>query len=254
MNIFQALILGILEGASEYLPVSSTFHLIWASKLLGIAQTDFQKAFEVIIQAGSILAILFLYFHVLRKNRDLLVKLFSSFVPTAIIGLILYKLIKNFFFENTMLQLTVFIGVGVVFILFEQFHKHKIDRTIDTISLSEAVLIGLVQAIAVIPGVSRAGAVMLILMFLGVRRDQAAQYSFLLAVPTLLAASALDIVKTYPLLIASQNLLLLTTGFIAAFVSALLTVKWFLRYLQNHTLSSFGWYRLILATGLFFIR
>lgn len=253
MNLLQALMLGILEGATEFLPISSTFHLIWASRFLGVPQTDFQKAFDVIIQAGAILAIVVLYWSTLLKNRQLVMKLLSSFVPTAIIGLVLYKVIKNFFFENVLLQLGVFIGVGLFFILFEKFRGQKLHRALSDMTLAQAVMIGIVQSLAVIPGVSRAGAVMIALMFLQVKRDEAATYSFLLAVPTLLAAAGLDAIKTAPYILSHGAAVeLLVIGFAAAFVSAMIAVKWFISFLQKHTLSSFGLYRLILGILLLF--
>ncbi len=248
VDYLQSVILGLVEGATEYLPVSSTFHLIWVSRLLGITQTDFQKAYEVIIQAGAILAVVFLYWKIIIKDKQLMLKVLSSFLPTAAVGFILYKIIKNIFFENYLLQLAVFIVIGVVFILYERYRKKKMEKTLADISYKEALIIGLVQSVAVVPGVSRAGAVILSMMFLGIRRDEAAKFSFLLAIPTLLAASALDIVKTSPILftqIDKSGYLLI--GFLAAFLSALIVVNWFTKYLQKNTLSSFGWYRIVLG-------
>lgn len=244
----SAAVLGIIEGATEYLPISSTFHLIWASKILGLGQTDFQKAFEVIIQSGAILAVVFLYLPVWQKKAVLFPKIICSFIPTAVIGLLLYKVIKGFFFENFILQLVVFALIGAGFIFFEQFHKPKLTRQSSELNFKEAMFIGLIQALAVVPGVSRAGAVFLGLMFLKVKRDEAAEYSFLLAVPTLLAASGLDLVKSAPYLISNTSEIgILAVGFIAAFASALVAVKWFMGYLKNHTLTSFGIYRIITA-------
>jgi len=244
----SAAILGIVEGATEYLPISSTFHLIWASKILGLGQSDFQKAFEVIIQGGAILAVVFLYLPLWRKKAVLFPKIICSFIPTAVIGLLLYKIIKGFFFENFALQLAVFALIGAGFIFFENFHKPKLTRQSSELSFREALLVGLIQALAVVPGVSRAGAVILGLMFLKVKRDDAAEYSFLLAVPTLLAASGLDLVKSAPYLLQNTSEIgILAVGFIAAFASALVAVKWLISYLKNHNLTSFGFYRIIIA-------
>lgn len=252
MHYLQSLLLGVVEGATEYLPISSTFHLIWTSRLLNIAQTDFQKAFEVIIQSGAILAVVFLYFPKIINNKGLAVKVLTSFIPTAVIGLVFYKIIKNFFFANSLLQLAVFIIIGVFFILFEKYiRKEDLSRNINQISSTEAIIIGIIQALAIVPGVSRAGAVIVGLMFLGVNRRDAAVYSFLLAVPTLLAASALDFFKTYPLILNHpENFLFLLVGFISAFASALVVVKWFIGFLQKHTLSAFGLYRIVLGFAL----
>jgi len=249
VNILQAIVLGLVEGVTEYLPISSTFHLIWTAKLLGLGQTDFQKAFEVIIQGGSILAVVILYLSTLLKNKQLLFKVVASFLPTAVIGLIIYKLIKHFFFENLFLQLAVFIGVGLLFVIYEKLRRsEKTTKLLEELTYKDAVVIGLVQALAVVPGVSRAGVVMLGLMFLGVKREEAAKYSFMLAIPTLLAASGLDLVKSLPILKNNLHEVgLLAVGFITAFISALVVVKWFISYLQKHSLSSFGWYRIVLG-------
>lgn len=254
MQYLQSVILGLVEGATEYLPVSSTFHLIWTSRFLGIAASDFQKAYEVIIQAGAILAVVFLYWKIIIADKQLMLKILSSFIPTAVIGLILYKIIKNVFFENYVLQLTVFLVIGLVFIFYERYQKNKtLKKTLADISYKDCLIIGFAQVAAVIPGVSRSGAVILSMMFLGTKRDEAAKFSFLLAVPTLLAASALDIVKISPILFTQTDKIgYLAVGFAAAFLSALLVVKWFIKFLQNHTLSSFGWYRIVLGIILLF--
>ncbi len=255
MNYLQSIILGIVEGVSEYLPVSSTFHLIWTSRILGITQTDFQKAYEVIIQAGAVLAVVFLYWKILIRDRKLMLKILFSFLPTAVVGLILYKVIKNIFFENYLLQITVFVLVGIVFVLYEKYRKNKsLEKTLKDLSFKDTVVIGLFQSLAVIPGVSRAGAVILIMMMLGVKREEAARFSFLLAVPTLLAAAVLDLIKLMPILFTQTDKIgYLTVGFLAAFFSALLIVNWFIKFLQNHTLSSFGWYRILVGISLLVI-
>ncbi|MCL4389865.1 MAG: undecaprenyl-diphosphate phosphatase [Patescibacteria group bacterium] len=253
MNPLQALVLGVVEGATEYLPISSTFHLIWASHFLGLAQSDFQKAFEVIIQAGAILAVVVLYLPRWRQKISLFPKIAASFIPTAVIGLLFYKIIKDVFFTSDLLQLGVFAIVGAVFIIYERFFRPDLSRPAAAITFRQAILIGVVQALAIVPGVSRAGAVILGLMFLRVKRDEAAEYSFLLAVPTLLAASGLDLVKSAPYLLHHLgDIGILAIGFGTAFVSALFAVKWFLAFLQHHTLTSFGLYRLVLAGAIIF--
>ncbi len=249
MEFLQSAILGIIEGATEYLPISSTFHLIQAARFLAIPASDFQKAYEVIIQSGAILAVVFLYFSTIVSDKALVKKILISFVPTAIVGLALYKVIKNFFFENTLLQIGVFILVGIIFILWERGQKRgQLFKTLTALSWRQAVLVGLAQALAVVPGVSRSGAVILTLMFLRVRRDEAAKYSFLLAIPTLAAASGLDFYKSWPALTGNLDRIgYLAIGFVAAFFSALVVVKWFIQYLSRHDLTAFGWYRLILG-------
>lgn len=238
MQIWQAIVLGLVEGATEFLPISSTFHLIWVAKLLQIPATDFVKLFEVAIQGGAILAVLTLYWNKLSA------RVLISFVPTAVVGLVFYKIIKGIFFENMTLQLVVFAGVGLLFFVFEKWYQ-KQTKKIAEISFMQAIFIGLVQALAVVPGVSRAGAVMLGMMGMGVSREESAKYSFLLAVPTILAASFYDLWKMRSLLSGQiENVQLLIVGSVTAFISALIIVKWFVGFLQRNTLKAFGWYRL----------
>jgi undecaprenyl-diphosphatase len=250
VTVLQSIILGIVEGMTEFLPVSSTFHLIWAGKILDIQQTDLQKMFDVFIQSGAISAVFLLYFKTVITNKKLISRIIFSFIPTAIIGFILYKTIKGVFFENFFLQIFIFIAIGIIFLVFEKnSDKKAINRNIDSLTAKEAILIGIIQALAVFPGVSRAGAVIIGMVFLKIKREEAAKYSFLLAVPTIFAASTYDLLKNKDLLIAqSQNMLLLIIGFTAAFLSALIVVRWFIGYLQKNTLAVFGWYRIVLGT------
>lgn len=260
MNILQTIILGVVEGLTEFLPVSSTFHLIFASRLLQIPQTDFQKLFEVFIQSGAILSVVILYFHEIKKDFDLLKKVFVSFLPTAVIGLVLYKVIKNVFFESPNLMLFVFFGMGVVFILVEKLHKNadkpgglSLRKKIIDLTYTQAILIGVFQALAVIPGVSRAGAVLVFMIILGFNRKESAKYSFLLAVPTILAASALDLWKTKSVFSAGgiSGFLQLGLGFFVAFVVSYFVIKWFIGFLQKRTLVPFGIYRIIASIFIF---
>lgn len=252
MDLLQAAILGVLEGVTEFLPISSTFHLIWASRFLGIPETDFVKLFEVVIQSGAVLAVLALYVRTLLTDRALVARLLASFVPTAIIGFLLYKLIKTVFFEDLWLQLAVFLVVGVLFIVLERGWAGRVlTKTAAELSYRDAALVGVAQALAVVPGVSRAGAVIVALMLLGVRRDDAARYSFLLALPTIVAAGAYDLYESRQALAAGSSALLpLVVGSVVAFVSALVVIRWFVRYLQTHTLVPFGVYRAIVALAL----
>ncbi len=256
MTAIHALILGLIEGLTEFLPISSTFHLIWTSTLLHLSQSDFQKTFEIIIQSGAILAVLTLYLPTLLHDWQLDKKLLASFIPTAIIGFLLYKLIKNSFFTDSNLQLVVFASIGILFILLDKIRPHSfLSKSLNDLTYPQAIFVGLAQAFAVVPGVSRAGAVIVALLFLNFRRDEAARYSFLLALPTIVAASSLDIYKSHSLIMAqSSHLLPLIIGFITAFISALLVINWFTHYLKNHTLTSFGWYRLILTIFLLFLK
>lgn len=258
MNIIQAFFLGLVEGITEFLPISSTFHLIWTSKLLGIAQSDFLSFFEVFIQSGAILAVVVVYFKYILQHKKNIRNIILSFIPTAIVGLLLHKIIKTVFFNSDALMLGAFAFFGIVFIVVEYLIKKEkitLHKSILDIPISVAIIIGLGQSLAVLPGVSRAGAVMIVMMILGYKRKDSALYSFLLAVPTILAASAFDLIKMdFSLLSQGSNILYITIGFVVAFVSALIVIKWLIRFLQTNTLTSFGIYRLLLSSILFFIK
>src|SRR3989338_2949509 len=249
MNVLNAIILGLVEGITEFLPISSTAHLIISSKLLNIPATEFQKFFEVFIQSGAILAVVFIYWKIILKNRNLMINIILSFFPTAVIGLLLHKIIKNVFFESFTLIAISLLVIGLFFIVYEFLLKKKIvktDKKIIQMTILQALLIGVGQSLAVVPGVSRAGAVILTMMILGFIREESALYSFVLAVPTLLAASLFDFIKTNPQLIfTGSNPLFLFIGLITSFFSALLAIKWFIRFLlQKNSLSYFGVYRI----------
>jgi len=255
MNLLNTIVLGIVEGITEFLPISSTAHLIIFSKLLHISQTEFQKFFEVFIQSGAILAVIFIYIHYLLKNKKIIKSIILSFIPTAIIGFLLYKVIKNYFFDSFgLIQIAMF-SIGLVFIVFELLIKNKkivLKKTISQLTLTEAVVVGLVQSLAVVPGVSRAGAVMLGMMLLGYKRDESATYSFLLAVPTILAAGAYDLFKSKNILVSNlDSIWILIFGFLASFVFAYFSVKWLINYLKRNSLVFFGIYRIIVALLLF---
>lgn len=246
MNLLQAALLGIIEGLTEFLPISSTFHLILGSKLLGLPQTDFQKVFEVVIQSGAIIAVILMYFKTIINDVKLMKNVTISFVTTSIIGLILYKMIKSVFFENFPLQVGAFLVVGVLFILFERSRStHRYSKTIDQVDWRQAILLGLAQAISVIPGVSRAGSVLIAGMMLGINREQSAQYSFLLAVPTIMAAGMMDAYQMRNVLIGHlSHLTTIVVGMVTAFISAIFVIRWLIGYLQKHSIELFGWYRL----------
>lgn len=251
MNVLNVVVLGIVEGLTEFLPVSSTAHLIITAKFLNVPQTDFVKLFEVFIQSGAILAVVVLYFSYIKKNPQVLKTLMVSFIPTAVIGFFLYKIIKTVFFDSIPLIIFTLFFFGLVFLITELCVKRKkiiLSKSLNNISLRIALIIGLAQSLAVIPGVSRAGIVMVTMMILGYKRDESAQYSFLLAVPTILAASAYDLYKMRSIVMSSQtNGMVLAMGFAVSFVTAYIAVKWFIRFLKNNSLSVFGIYRIILA-------
>lgn len=247
MNILQSIILGVVEGLTEFLPISSTFHLIISSKILGLASTDFLKLFEVVIQSGAIFALLFIYTKTLLNDKKLFINVIYSFVPTAIVGFLLQKIIKTVFFESTWLMLIVFIGMGLIFLILEK-SSLSLTKNCQSLTAKQAIIIGLAQACSVIPGVSRAGSVIIAMMLLGYKRDESAKYTFLLSLPTIFAASALDLYQGRALLSTlSDGWLLLAIGFATALFVAYFVVKWFTAYLSTHDLKIFGWYRLALA-------
>lgn len=251
MNNLQAIILGIVEGLTEFLPISSTFHLIFSAKLLGIGSSDFLKLFEVFIQSGAIFALVFIYTKTLFSDRKLFMNVVYAFIPTAIVGTLLYKIIKNIFFETDWLMLTTFIGVGLLFLILEKYLRDKsivLSKTCKQLNAKDSLIIGLAQACSVIPGVSRAGSVIVAMMIMGYKREEAAKFTFLLSLPTIFAASILDLYQGRALLSSiNTGWGLLTVGFLVALMVAYLVVKWFIKYLEGHTLEIFGWYRIVLG-------
>ncbi len=244
----SALILGIVEGFTEFLPISSTAHLVLASDLLKIVQTDFAKTFEIAIQSGAILAVVVLYW---RKffHLESLKRIVAAFIPTGIFGLILYKFVKTFLLGNTSIILwTLGLG-GIALILFERFFNEKDHYgSIEEISYGKAIGIGIFQSIAMIPGISRAAATIVGGMLLGIRREIIVEFSFLLAVPTMLAATGLDLMKNGHAISSSQYGVL-AIGFIASFVMAIISIKFLLNYIRQHSFTAFGIYRIALVLG-----
>ncbi len=248
MNLLQALIFGIVEGITEFLPISSTGHLMLTAQVLGLSQSEFLKTFEIVIQFGAILSIIVLYWKTLLVNIEALKRIILAFIPTAVLGLLFYKIIKHYLMASSQVVLwSMFIG-GICLIVFELLHKEK-DDSIDDISnipYRTSILIGLFQSIAMIPGVSRSAATIVGGLVLGLKRKTIVEFSFLLAVPTMLAATALDLMKNASQFSAAQINFLLV-GFVSSFVFALLSVKFLLNFIKHHTFISFGIYRIMLA-------
>lgn len=248
MNFFQSIVFSIIEGITEFLPISSTGHLILTADLLKIAQTEFVKDFEIIIQLGAILSVIFLYWKTLLK-RGVWVRLIAGFIPTAIVGLSLFKIIKNILLVNSSITIIALLLGGIALIFLELIYKekeHHVDK-IENISIKKAFFIGIFQSISVVPGVSRSAATIVGALFLGTKRRTAVEFSFLLAVPTMIAASALDVLKSNILQYSSNEYLFLLTGFVGSFTVALLVIKFFLGFIKEHTFIPFGIYRIILA-------
>ena len=248
MNYFDAIILAIVEGVTEFLPVSSTGHLILSSHLLGLAETEFLKTFEIVIQLGAILAIVFLYRDKLLQGAKVWKNIIIAFIPTGIIGLTVYDFVKEVLLGSAYVTVISLIVGGILILLIEKFYKpeNAAEVEIEQLSLRKTLLLGVIQTIAVIPGVSRSGATIFGGMFMGFNRKTAADFSFLLAIPTMLAASGYDLLKSGSEF-SQTEYSLLAAGFAGSFVVAYVVVKQFLRFIQNHTFTVFGWYRIIAA-------
>ena len=252
MNIIHAIILGAVEGITEFLPISSTGHMILASRLLGLKETDFLKTFEIFIQLGAILAIVVLYFKRLITSVDTIKKVIVAFIPTAIIGLALHGFVKKYLLASPVVVSVALIVGGIIIIWFEKWNakKHlspsiKQDDKIN-VSYLQAVKVGLYQSIAMIPGVSRSAATIVGGQISGISRVEIVEFSFFLAIPTMFAASALDLYKGIGE-IGSNEIMLLAVGFISAFVVAIIAIKGFLNYIKHHNFVGFAIYRIIVG-------
>ncbi len=253
MTFFESIFLGIIEGITEFLPISSTGHLILSSELLGIPESDFLKSFEIIIQLGAIASVVFLYWKSFL-NFSILKKLAVGVIPATVVGFFLYNTIKSSFLGSEKIVLwSLFLG-GVFLIIFEMFHKEKegASEDLSSVSYTQAFLIGIFQSIAVIPGVSRSAATILGGLIVGLKRTAIVEFSFLLAVPTMLGASALDLTKSASSF-SSDQFGVLAVGFIVSFIVAMASVKFLLGYVRKHTFIPFGIYRIILAILFFFL-
>ncbi len=251
MDPINSFILAIIEGVTEFLPISSTGHLIIASKFLNIAQTDFVKSFEIAIQSGSILAVVFLYWKQILSDEKIFKNLIYAFIPTAAVGFILYKFIKGYLIGNLQVTLLMLILGGVAIILLEKYFKKTNQKlSIQDLSPKQSAFIGLVQSVSVVPGVSRAAATIISGMGVGLKREEAARFSFMLAIPTMFAATGYDLLKSASSFNPSQ-FQILAFGFIVSFVSALLAVKWFISFIKRNTLAPFGIYRIVIGIPLY---
>lgn len=248
MTYIEAVILAIVEGFTEFLPVSSTGHLILTADLLKIQQTNFVKSFEIIIQLGAIAAVVVLYWKTLTTSKLVWSRILIAFLPTAIVGFTLYKLIKDFLIGNTIITLTALFFGGIILIVLEMLHKKKDHHAarIEDINPKQAFIIGVCQSFSVIPGVSRAAASIIGGLFVGAKRKTAVEFSFLLAIPTMLAATSLDLIKSN-FVFSQQEFGLLAVGFLGSFLVATIAVKFLLRFVQTHTFIPFGIYRIILT-------
>lgn len=247
MNLLQAIVLSLVEGITEFLPISSTGHLILASKLLGITQTEFVKSFEIAIQLGAIFAVVFLYFRILIKRFNYWKKILIAFLPTGALGFIFYGFVKHYLLGNLNVVIFSLLVGGIAMLVLESyFAKKKPKSEIINLTSKNSLFIGLWQSVAMIPGVSRALTTIYAGMGEGLTREAATKFSFLLAIPTIAAATGLDLLKSSFQFSPSEFWLLLA-GFGGAFLSALFTVKALISFVKKHNFRGFAWYRIGLA-------
>lgn len=253
MSPIESVILGAIEGITEFLPISSTGHLILASSLLGIVQSEFQKSYQIAIQLGAICSVLLLYWRAFL-NFETIKKLFVAFLPTAVIGFLFYSFIRSYLLGSEItVVIALFVG-GIALIVFELWHREKEDAAsgVEQMTYKQSLFVGMAQSIAIIPGVSRSAATIVGGLLLGIKRTTIVEFSFLLAVPTMLAATGYDLLRNASSFSLDQ-FEILTIGFTTSFIVALFAIKLLLSYVRNHTFIPFGIYRILLALLFFFV-
>jgi undecaprenyl-diphosphatase len=253
LALFHAVVLGIVEGLTEFLPVSSTGHLIIAGEAIGFTG-ERAETFEIFIQLGAILAVLWLYrtrftgvaMHALRANeRHFIFNLLIAFLPAAVIGLLVHKYIKLYLFSTLTVAWALVVG-GVAILLIERWQSSRTARvqSADNMTHADAFKVGLAQVVSLFPGVSRAGATIMGGMVTGLSRTAATEFSFFLAIPTMFAAVLFDLYKSRELL-HREDLALFGVGFVVSFLVAAIVIKTFLVYVSKHTFRPFAWYRIV---------
>lgn len=249
MTLFDAAILGIVEGITEYLPVSSTAHLYLTGQALGLEQTPFLTAFEIIIQIAPIFSVMLIYRERLMQSMALWIKLIVAFIPTGIVGLLFHKQIESLFAAEATGAFMLL--TGIAFLLIEFFYRAKTHpvHALESVSLKQALYVGLFQVISLVPGISRSGTTILGGMLSGLSRDVAMAFSFLLAIPTMGAASGYMLLKEYASL-SFDHLGALGVGFIVSFIVGWIAVKTFLAIVSRYSFKPFGVY--LIASGLLF--
>ncbi len=250
MTLIESIFLGALEGFTEFLPISSTGHLILASELFGLPSTDALKSFQIAIQLGAILAVVVLYFPRFFE-KELLKLLAIAFVPTGVLGLVFYSFIKEYLIGNGAVVAWALIAGGVTMVAFEAYHREpRGEEAKAPMTMKTAFFVGLFQSIAMIPGVSRSAATIIGGMSLGMSRVAIVEFSFLLAVPTMLAATGYDLVRSAHLFTFDDAFYLLV-GFIVSFLVARYSMQWLLKAVRRYGFAPFGYYRIVL--GVFFL-
>lgn len=249
MSWIEAVIVAIVEGLTEFLPVSSTGHMIITQSLLGIESTEFVKAFTVIIQFGAILSVIVLYWKRFFQTWEFYLKLLVGFIPAAVLGLLFSDYIDDLLENVTVVAITLVLGGILMLFVDKWFNKPKEH---EVVTYKNAFLIGLFQCIAMIPGVSRSMATIVGGMSRGLSRKLAAEFSFFLAVPTMAAATGYKLLKLFisdtGFEMLKENIGVLVIGNVVAFIVALLAIKFFIEFVTKYGFKLFGWYRIILGT------
>jgi undecaprenyl-diphosphatase len=253
MSIIQSIIIAIIEGITEFLPISSTGHMILASSLMKIQDDAFVKTFEISIQLGAIMSIVMLYAKRFLQGIAIYLKLGIAFIPTAIVGFLAYSFIKAYLFNPFIVAGSLIIG-GIILILIDKkvVNRKSTTDVLENITYKNAFFIGLIQCFSMIPGVSRAAATIIGGVFNGLDKKQATEFSFLLAVPTMFAATGYDLLKT-PVVFTKHEIILLVIGFFIALVTAWAAVKIFVKIVENYGFKYFGYYRIIIGIIFFII-
>lgn len=264
INIIKTILLGIIQGITEWLPISSTGHLILFASIWPIEPAHFFEVFKVVIQFGSILAVLVLYYQKLnpfdkRKTKikkkqtlQLWSKVIVGVIPAAVIGFLFDDIIEGYLSKNFVIAVAL-ITYGIIFILIEKHQRQEKIRTLEQVDYFSALKIGFFQCLALIPGTSRSGATILGGLYCGCSRTVASEFSFFLAIPVMFGASLLKVIKYFVNvgLFSLSQLVLLFVGTIVAFIVSLFAIKALLNYVKKHDFTVFGWYRIIL--GIFVI-
>ena len=254
--LLKAVILSIVEGITEFIPVSSTGHLILAGELLDF-NGPLAGTFEIVIQLGAILAVCVLYFRRLLNvvlglgsdpaSRRFAIAILLAFLPSAVLGLLLHDFIKHVLFSPYVVCVSLIVG-GIGILLIERFKPAPRIAAVESLKPVTALQIGLFQCVSMIPGISRSGATIMGAMLIGVDRKTAAEFSFFLAIPTMLGATTLDLWKGRALIDADYALVI-AVGFVGAFISSLIVVHWLIGYISRHDFQLFGWYRIIFGAA-----
>lgn len=248
MNLIQAIIIAIVEGLTEFLPVSSTGHMIITTSIMGISADEFTKLFTIAIQFGTILSVLFLYWKRFFQSVNFYSKLFIGFIPSAVFGLLLSDFIDSLL-ENVIVVAVMLLLGGIVFILIDSWMKKSETKEDEELSYSKVLKIGFFQCIAMIPGVSRSAATIIGGISQGLSKRQAAEFSFFLAVPTMFAATAKKMFDFYQdgISITNDQWLLLGVGNLVGFIVAIIAIKSFINFITKNGFKLFGWYRIIVG-------